>query len=155
MRRKKIAKRGERGATLLEFTIGALVFFIALFGVLECSRLLWTHNALADAARRGARHAVVCPQNESKVRNVVVYGDPAGGAQPVVPGLTATDDRVEVLYTDFGVKQGTVSVRITGYQFTFAIPLIGTTLAMPDYQTTLTGESAGCLPPDCTTPSGC
>ena len=165
--RSKISRRDERGATLLEFAIGALVFFTALFGVLECGRLLWTHNALTDAVRRGVRYAVICPQNEARVRNVVVFGDPGGGTQSVVPDLTATSNRVEVVYTNFGVKQGTVSVRITGYQFTFAIPLIGGTLTMPDYHTTLTGESAGyeaCGPgptpspalcTGCTPPCGC
>jgi len=152
--RDKISRRDERGAALVEFAIGASVFFTAIFGVLECGRLLWTHNALADAARRGARYAVIntgggtCDPCKTNVRNVVVYGDPAGGTQPVVPGLTATPDRVEVIYTNFIVKQGTVSVRITGYQFSFAIPLIGATLTMPDYHTTLTGESAGFIPPD-------
>src|SRR5262245_66611118 len=112
MTRNRIEKRNERGATLLEFAIGALVFFMALFGILEFSRLLWTHNALADAARRGARHAVICPQNEAKVRNVVVYGDPAGGSQPVVSGLTTGN--VQVDYNGFDVKQGTVSVKKIG-----------------------------------------
>lgn len=141
--RSRISGKDEHGATLVEFAIGGLVFFMAVFGLLECCRLLWTHNALTDAARRGARYAVICPQSQTKVRNVVVFGDPAGGSQPVVSGLTATPESVDVVYTNFGVKQGTVSVKITGYQFTFVLPLIGTTLTMPDYHTTLTGESAG------------
>ena len=143
----KISRRGERGATLVEFSIGALVFFTATFGVLESGRLLWTHNALADAARRGARYAVINPQNATNVKNVVVYGDPAGGTNPVVYGLTTGN--VDVVYSgDFGVKQGTVSVKITGYNFDFTIPLIGATLTMPSYHTTLTGESGGYVPPD-------
>ena len=47
----------ERGASLLEFAIAATVFLTVIFGVLECGRFLWTHNALKDAARRGARYA--------------------------------------------------------------------------------------------------
>jgi len=150
--RDKISRRDERGAALLEFAIGASVFFTAVFGVLECGRLLWTHNALADAVRRGARYAVMntgsetCDLCKTNVRNVVVYDDPAGGAQPVVSGLTT--DNVTVTYTNFGVKQGSVSVSITGYNFNFVIPLIGATLPMPDYHTTLTGESAGFIPPN-------
>ncbi len=143
----KISRRGERGATLVEFSIGALVFFTATFGVLESGRLLWTHNALADAARRGARYAVINSQNATNVKNVVVYGDPAGGTTPVVYGLTTSN--VDVVYSgDFGVKQGTVSVKITGYNFDFTIPLIGATLTMPSYHTTLTGENAGYVPLD-------
>lgn len=140
----KTTRRNERGATLLEFSIGALVFFTALFAIFESCRLLWTHNALADAARRGARYAVISSQNTTNVKNVVVYGNPAGGTTPVVYGLTTSN--VNVAYTGFGVKQGTVSVSITGYSFNFTIPLIGATLVMPSYRTTLTGESAGYVP---------
>jgi Flp pilus assembly protein TadG len=144
----KITSKVERGATLVELAIGATIFFTILFAVLEFGRLLWTHNALSDAVRRGARYAVINPENEANVRNVVVFGvpSPADGAQPVVYGLTTGN--VEVTYSgNFGVKLGTASVRITGYQFTFTVPLIGATITMPDYKTTLTGESAGYEPP--------
>ena len=103
----------ERGVGLAEFTIGALVFFMSLFAVLECCRLLWTHNALADATRRGARYAALNTQNVTNVKNFVVYGtaSPAVGAAPVVYGLTTSN--VAVSYSGFGVKQGTVTVQIT------------------------------------------
>ena len=58
MRRGRPHGKGERGSTLVEFTIGALVFLTAIFGVLEFSRLLFTHNALSDSVRRAARYAV-------------------------------------------------------------------------------------------------
>src|SRR5262244_337578 len=108
--RSKISRREERGLELLEFAIGATVFFIGLFAILEGCRLLWTHNALADAARRGARYAVTHYNNSTcrdYVKNVVVFGDPAGGTQPVVNGLTT--GVVDVTYTGFGVKQGTAT----------------------------------------------
>src|SRR5262245_44416128 len=124
-----LLRKNERGAALVEFAIGALVFFIAVFGVLECGRLLWTHNALADAVRRGARYAVIHAKNMDKVKNVVVYGNPAGDGQSVVNGLAPSN--VTVTYSNpFGAKIGNVSVKITGYNFNFALPLIGSTLAM-------------------------
>lgn len=146
MNGRKQNQQIERGATLAEMAIGATVFFTAVFAILEFSRLLWTHNALTDAAQRGARYAAISSQNTTNVKNMVVYGvtNPSITAQPEVSGLMASN--VEVIYSNFGVKQGTVSVRITGYQFSFSVPLIGTTLAMPDYKTTLTGESAGYAP---------
>jgi hypothetical protein len=39
-------------------------------------------------------------------------------------------------------------VSITNYQFQFIIPIIGTTITMPNYSTTLTGENAGLVPPN-------
>ena len=147
MVRSKRDKRGERGATLMEFAIGATVFLTAMFAVVEFGRALWTHNALGDAARRGARYAVNHPAGDiSAVRNVVVYGDPAGGSKPVVNNLTTAN--VQVQYSNYGLGAGTVSVSITNYKFQFIIPIVGTSISMPTYDTTLTGENAGFVPPN-------
>jgi Flp pilus assembly protein TadG len=145
MKQVKRFDLSERGATLVEFSIAVTVVLTSMFAVVEFGRALWTHNALTDAARRGARYATLhTPADVANVKNVVVYGDEAGGTQPVVPNLSAAN--VTVTYTDIGVNKGTVSVGITGYQFQFVVPLIGTTINMPAYSTTLTGESVGVLP---------
>lgn len=145
---KKNAKKRDRGATLVEFSIAATVFLTMLFAVLEFGRALWVHNALTDAARRGARYAVLNPQSSAEaVKNVVVYGDPDGGTKPLLPNLT-TSGNVQVSYNGFGLDTGTVSVQITGYEFEFVLPFITTSITMPNYNTTLTGESAGLIPAD-------
>src|ERR1051325_8233789 len=146
MMKLRSGKKRERGSTLVEFSIAATVFLTVMFGVIECGRALWTHNALTDAARRGARYAVVHKQIEiANVKNVVVYGDPAGGSKPVVENLTT--DNVQVNYSGFTLDGGTVQVTITGYEFNFVVPIVSTKIQMPNYTTTLTGESAGTLPP--------
>lgn len=138
-------RKNERGSTLVEFSIGVTVFVMAMFGVLEFGRLLWVHNALTDAARRGARYAVMhSASDETSVKNIVVYGDAAGTGQPMLNNLSTTN--VQVTYNSFGLNDGTVSVSITDYQFQFVIPIIGTTITLPSYSTTLTGESAGFIP---------
>jgi|SRR5215216_916297 len=159
MIRNKNRKLGQRGAALVEFAIGATVFLTAMFGVLECGRALWTHNALADAARRAARYAANQPASTppgvvtsgtnvgpsiTAIRNVAVYGDPGGGTTPLVTNLAPNN--IDVQYTGFGLGEGTVTVTITSYQFQFAVPIIGTTIQMPDYETTLTAENAGVMP---------
>jgi len=78
------------------------------------------------------------------VKNVVVYGNPEGSGQPLVYNLNTSN--VQVDYSFFNVNRGTVSVSITNYQFQFVVPLVGTTITMPAYTTTLTGESAGRIP---------
>lgn len=145
MLRIKNNKNKERGSTLVEFAIGVTVFVMAMFGVLEFGRLLWVHNALTDAARRGARYAVLnSSENPDAVKNIVVYGNVGGTGQPMVNDLTI--DNVVVDYNGFGLNTGTVSVSITNYEFEFVIPIIGTTITLPSYRTTLTGESAGFEP---------
>jgi len=159
MFRDATKKSGERGSTLVEFAIGATVFLTVMFGVIEFGRALWTHNALADAARRAARYAVNQPAASpagtktsgtnvgpsiTAIRNVAVYGDPAGGSKPLVTDLTP--ENLNIQYTNFGVGSGTVAVTVTNYQFKFVMPILGTSIQMPDYNTTLTGESAGTMP---------
>jgi Flp pilus assembly protein TadG len=152
-------KAGQEGSTLVEFAIGASVFLLVMFAVIEFGRALWVHNALADAARRAARYAVNQPASSpagtattgtnvgpsiAAIRNVGVYGNPAGSGAPMVNNLTPAN--LDVQYTNFGVGQGTVAVTITNYQHQFVVPVIGTTINMPDYESTLTGESAGTVP---------
>lgn len=147
MRRNKLFDSNERGATLVEFSIAVTVFLTVMFGVIEFGRALWVHNALADAARRGARYATLHKSSEAdKVKNVVVYGNEDGSGNPMVPDLTTNN--VTVDYSGFGLNKGTVSVGITNYQFQFVIPIVGTTITMPHYITTLSGESVGLIPKD-------
>ncbi|HEX8651859.1 MAG TPA: TadE family protein [Pyrinomonadaceae bacterium] len=149
----------ERGATLLEFAIGATVFFTAMFGVLEFGRALWTHNALSDAARRAARYAINEPASTpagkrvtgenvgpsvTAIKNVAVYGNPEGTGQPLVNNLAT--ENIKIAYSNFGLGDGSVSVTITNYKFQFIVPIVGTSITMPNYNTTLTGESVGTAP---------
>lgn len=141
----KRSKKDQRGSTLVEFAIGASVFLMVMFAVIEFSRALWVHNALSDAARRGARYAIVHPETDSAaVKNVVVYGDPAGGTTPVVNNLTTAN--VNVTYSGFGLSGGTATVSVSNYQFQFVVPIFSTSIPMPNYATTLTAESAGLIP---------
>ncbi len=109
-------KSGQRGATLVEFAVGATVFLTAMFAVIEFGRALWTHNALSDAARRAARYAINQPASTppgvktsgtdvgpsiGAIKNVALYGDPAGGTQPLLPDLTTAN--VHVIYQQFGL----------------------------------------------------
>lgn len=141
-------KQDEKGSTLVEYAIGATVFVMAVFAVLEFGRALWAHNALTDAARQGARYAVLhMPggSEDTNIKNLVVYGNKDGGAKPIVPGLTT--GMVQINRTgDFSVNSGTATVKITGYQFQFVLPFMPSSLKMPEYATTLTGESAGLIP---------
>lgn len=138
-------EKNERGATLVEFAIAATVLLTAMFAVIEFGRALWVHNALSDAARRGARYAALHSASDvDDVKNVVVYGDPAGGSKPTIPNLTA--DNVTVTYSNFALNTGTVTVKVTNYQFQFVIPIVGKTITMPSYSTTLPGESVGFIP---------
>lgn len=155
-----VLRKRESGSTMAEFAIVAGFFFMMIFAVIEFGRLLYTHNALTDAARRGARYAVLHGQNAPCVPNVVVYGEthinaatcaPNLGASPLIHNLAAAN--ISVTYqgeapNGYGTALGSATVTIQNYQFTLSIPFARQTFTMPTYTSTLTGESAGFVPPD-------
>ena len=119
--RRKSNRDGERGAALVEFAIAGVVFLTALFAVIEFGRLLWIHNALTDAARRGARYAVNHTQSDiADAQKMAVYGTTADGATPMVTGLTT--DKVKVVYSPgYNVGEGTAQVSIQNYEFKYGL----------------------------------
>jgi hypothetical protein len=55
-----IARTGRRtGATVVEVTVVVAVLLVVLIGILEYGRFLMTRQVLENAAREGARYAVV------------------------------------------------------------------------------------------------
>lgn len=168
--KRKCLKKGQRGSSIAEFALGASVFFMIIFGIIEFGRLLYTHNALTDATRRGARYAVIHPESVLCTQNAVAYGETHIGPPPeclpagplLINGLTP--DLVDVTYvganidadpeidTDFGVNLGTATVSIDQYVFNFNIPLLSRNLPMPSYSVTLSAESAGVPPDDIVSP---
>jgi Flp pilus assembly protein TadG len=145
-----VDRRAERGSTILEFAIVATIFFMVLISIFAGANVYFTHNALVDATRRGARYAAThgtSAADVTKVKNVVLYGtsSPAAGAQSFIPDLT--DANVVVEYNGFGVMDGTASVSLKDYQYNLVIPGISRMIPMPAYRTTMRGESAGYAPP--------
>jgi len=55
----RLVRRGERGQSLVEFTIVIPIFLAMLFGIFDLGRVVWANNSLAQAAREGARYAIV------------------------------------------------------------------------------------------------
>jgi Flp pilus assembly protein TadG len=143
--RQRLAE--DRGATLIEFTVVATVFFMMLVGIVAAGNLYYTHNALVEATRRGARYAVLHPSGSTTaVQNMVVYGTdaPAAGATSLIYNLQPSN--VTVTYSGLNVAAGTVTVTISNYSFPFVLPTHTTSIQMPPYRTTLSGESAGFIP---------
>ena len=163
-------KKSERGAAVAEFAVACLFFFTVLIGIIEFGRLLYTHNALTDAARRGARYASLHSENKECVRNIVRYGEKHVDADceptgpPLVNGLADPEVNIRVDYlgadtdndpeddipidTGFGSNLGTATVAIENFTFNLGIPLLNISIAMPNYRTTMTAESAGAEPGD-------
>ena len=151
---KRINNSFERGVATIEFAITASFFFLMLVAVVSGGHFYWTHNALVEATRRGARYGANqcfpdqsgCPDSNTtiaRVKNVVLYNSSTAGASPIVPSLQASN--VIVTYSTnpaYGIASGTVSVKIQNYQYRF----MGVNITMPPYETTVQGENAGWIP---------
>lgn len=154
----------ERGIATIEFAVASGFFLMMIVAVVAGGHFFWTHNALVEATRRGARYAAsqcdpadaACTNYDTalaRIKNMVVYNSPTAGTEPFVPNLTASN--VTVVYSrvgctdpackpgpeDFGVASGTVSVKIQNYDYNFVLSPVA--LHMPPYETTVRGESAG------------
>jgi Flp pilus assembly protein TadG len=124
MRRKR-----ERGNAMLEFAIGATVFVALFTGTFQYGYTFYIYNNLISQVRAGARYGAIARYtslsgfsmaspavtgyNAPAVQNVVVYGDPAGGTTPTVPGLTTNNVKVDVSFASG--SPDIVWVRINGY----------------------------------------
>lgn len=149
--RSIVNRKNEEGKTLVEFAIAGGVFLMIMFGVIEFGRLYWTHSALRDAARRGVRYASIRRSDaagQQAVKNMVVYGNPNGGTTPLVNGLTTSNVALEYVNYDGVQLSSRATVKITNYKFKFLVPLLGGTINMPAYRTSLPGESVGYVPCD-------
>ena len=156
---KRNTKNPERGVTTVEFAMTAAFFLMMVVVVVAGGHLFWTHNALVEATRRGARYAALqCKQDlagcansatsVARVRNVVLYDSstaPGGTPRPFVPNLQASN--VTVTYSpDYSVAWGKVTVKIENYDYDFVVPGLSKVIRMPPYETTIVGENAGYLP---------
>ncbi|HEX7330919.1 MAG TPA: TadE family protein [Pyrinomonadaceae bacterium] len=158
---KQTVKNSENGIATLEFAVTAAFFLMMIVAVVAGGHFFWTHNAIVESTRRGARYAAGecnpadnnCPGRAdvlTRVQNVVLYGSPIAGTEPLVGNLRR--EQIVVTYSQtsstpanpnetFGVATGTVSVKIQNYGYNFVLsPVV---LRMPPYQTTVRGESAG------------
>jgi Flp pilus assembly protein TadG len=156
MNSKTVPGRRQSGVTTVEFAMVAAALLLAVFTVIEIGRLLWTWESLAEATRRGARVAAVCPVNHAAIANVAVFNDPAAsGESAVLTGFST--DHVSVSYLD---QDGSivgdpmnnwcriqfVRVSVTGYVHNFVVPMVGSFLNAPEFETTLSSESLGLVP---------
>ena len=63
--RHPLVKRNRRGASLIEFTFIAFALIFVMLAGIEMSRMLLVYTCVADAAKAGARYAVVHGNNRT------------------------------------------------------------------------------------------
>ena len=98
----------------------ALPICLVLFGATaEFGRFFYEYSTLAKATRAGSRYLVTAAVNadeDTRAKNIVVYGNPEGTGSPVVKGLTTANVTIT---RDGGAPAlpETVKVQITNYKY--------------------------------------
>ena len=128
--RNKNRLRSRRGNAMVEFALASSLLIPIFLGTFQFGYTFYRYNSLATAVNEGARYASLRPYNSTTttpkddfllaVRNMVVYGDPAGGTTPVAPGLVITNVNLTPSFTNSaGVVLGVptfMTVSISGYE---------------------------------------
>ena len=115
--------RKRDGNIMAEFAIGSGLLVAAFTGTFQFGYTFLQYNNLQNAVARGARYASLVPYDSptstpstafsTAVKNMVLYGSPAAGTTPVLPGLTAGNINVTVTFAN-GIPS-VVTVSINGY----------------------------------------
>ena len=143
----RASSRRSRGQALVEFALVLPLLLLFIFGVIDAGRLIFTYNTVANAARNGARVAIVnqstAGTNTCDTTSATAW--PVGCA--VVSGLALNLDptAVDVTYrnpTDTGactaMEIGCLAVvEVTGH-FQPLTPIIGQFLGAMDVSSTTT-----------------
>lgn len=129
-------KRDERGQTLVEYAAVLLTVLTVIFGVFETGRLMLTYATLAEAARAGARYAIV---HGADCTGACVPSDGSAVAQNVLSAAAITTATYTLAPADTTVPGSLVTVTVS-YTFVpvtpivaLAVPLSSTTEAMIMY----------------------
>lgn len=130
-------KKKQSGATIIEFALSFLVFMMFLLGITDFARMLFTWNAASEAARMGARYAVVC-DNTGNAAAVLAR------MQALLPQIATIDVQWEPEGCSSATCEGArVSITNLDYQWISPIPGMATALApiqMPAFTTYLPRE---------------
>jgi hypothetical protein len=132
-------KARHLGATTVEFALVLILFLTFLLGIIDFARMLFTWSAANEAARAGARYAVVCetPLNSDQA---------LAKMQALLPQITD----INLAWNPPGCSPATcegVEVTVVDLDYQWISPVAGLTLlapfAMPTFSTYLTREMMG------------
>jgi hypothetical protein len=130
-----ISRRTERGAAAVEFALVSIVFIPLLLAIVGFGHWAYTMEMAAEATRTGARIAVVCDLNDTKIWQAV---------QSRVPQLSLTDAQITVEYFPAGCSKSNcqgVRVSLSGASYNSWIPFLPSVMPMPPVTSSLPRES--------------
>ena len=112
-------RRDDRGIQLVELAI-VLPLFMILFGATaEFGRYFYEYSTLAKATRVGTRYltnAAINTTEDTKAKNLVVYGNMDGTGSPIISGLTTSNVTITRSGGVVALPQ-TVTVQVVNFKY--------------------------------------
>ena len=133
-------KRFQKGSTAVEGALTLTVFLVTFIGIIDIGSVLFRMQGLTERARAGARWGVVNTYDATNIRNVVIYGNPAGTGGALF-GLTT--ELVSVSQVDLGDGISKIRIRIDNYPFRMYTPFLAGNRTLSRVEVSLTSESLG------------
>lgn len=103
----------QRGLAIVEFAVCAPLLALALFAVAEAGILFYRYTNINKSVIDGARYlssaatgGVITSDVQTKAKNLVVYGHPAGSGSPIVPWLQPAHVTIACTYRDSSTVAG-------------------------------------------------
>ena len=156
-----LRRHRSRGQGLAEFALVAPILILLIVGVLDFGRAIYAANAVANAARMGARTAIV-NQNVPDISTRAAGQATALGIDPAAPCTATTGICVDFLDSTqttsctslFGPDlKSCVAVVTVKYTFTALTPIIGNILGpIPISSTSVQALESECPWPGCPIP---
>jgi hypothetical protein len=133
------SQNGERGQSLVEFSVTVIVIMTLIAGIIDLGRFLYTLTALRDAAQEGAVYASICPSDLSRIvahvrqsadRPIDLQNDPKVSITcTIIPALGGSEGPCGVIAT----PGDSIQVRVAYNNFEVATPFwgIGSYIGLP------------------------
>ena len=116
----------QNGVALVEFALVLPLLLILTFITTEFGRALYQYNTIAKSLRDASRYlsaqdpsiATTDPTKITAAKNLVVYGNPAGGTTPLVLGLSTSHVPTPTWqFKGSAPAINAVTIKVTGYKF--------------------------------------
>ncbi len=133
----------HKGAAMIEFALGLMVFLLAMLAVIELARFMLVFNMAAEATRLAARLASTCDMGsaqQAQIRNQVrVFVQSSGQIQVGTRSDWLTLTYWPTLCTATTCQQ--VQASLTHLEAVLPLPLGSLTLPLPPFRSTALRES--------------
>lgn len=113
--------RHQRGTAILELALVIPMLMMLMVIATDLGRAIMQYNTIAKSARDAARYlSIQLPGTRiAEARNLVVFGNPAGTGNPLVPGLAPSHVPTPTWQASGALPViTTVTVQVSGFTFT-------------------------------------